>query len=154
VGHLRLYLLIECAPLVVDPFEVADETFKQAFSHPGAVYTYCEIQRLADKVVHKYKDQKIAQYSLEEIFDPYLTEGLEAVRETLRAVDALSTPERGVIEAKFLHLLTDEGLIEVVGGTASTKRGQKKKALARLADANVNLDVLEPFFADMRGNAS
>ncbi|MDQ1041817.1 hypothetical protein [Streptomyces sp. V4I2] len=156
IGPLRVYLLLECAPLVVDPIEIADEAFECVFETPGRYVTYGEVRKIAEGIVDERRRagraQKVAEYSLEKIFDPYLMPNDAPVREVLRALDALSLAERGAIEAALLHLLTMEGLAETVGGSASTRRVQKKKALEKLAEAKVDLEPLELFFASMRGN--
>ncbi|MFF3326444.1 hypothetical protein [Streptomyces sp. NPDC002889] len=155
VGPLRIYLLIECAPLVVDPFDIADQAFKRAFADPDRDFAYGEMQKIAKGIVRDLKMEgkakKVAEYSLEKIFDPYLTAGLEPVREVLRAVDGLSLRERAVIEGEFLHLLTSDYIAETIGVTQSTKRGQKRSALAKLAESNANLELLDAFFKNLRG---
>ena len=155
VGPLRVYLLLECAPLVVDPIEIADEAFARVFAQPDWHFTFAEVRKIAEGIVEERKKagtaHKAAEYSLEKLFDPYLTPQLAPVREVLHALDALSLAERRAIEAAFLHLLTMEGLAETVGGTASTRRVQKKKALAKLAEADIDLEPLKSFFASMRG---
>ncbi|MGW2287054.1 hypothetical protein [Streptomyces phaeochromogenes] len=158
IGPLRLYLLLECAPLVVNPIEVADAAFKHVFAQPERDFTYGEVRKIAEGIVRELKVagklHTAAEYSLEKIFDSYLTPDLTPVRETLRALDALCLAERRVIEAEMLHLLTTDGLAETVGGKASTKRVQRKNALAKLAEAEADLELLEPFFAGMRGHCS
>lgn len=158
VGALRLFLLLECAPLVIDPLEIADEAFKRAFTQPGRHFSYCDIRKIAEAIVRERREEgaigEYADYSLEKIFDPYLTEDLTSVRVALRAVDALSLGERRAVEANFLHLLTNDGLTDAVGGSESTRRGQKRNGLAKLAQANVNLSSLKPFFDDMKGLSS
>ncbi|MFF9127953.1 hypothetical protein ACF09J_32650 [Streptomyces sp. NPDC014889] len=155
VGPLRLFLLLECAPLIIDPLEVADEAFARAFAQPDRVFTYCDIRKIAEEVVREKRTeaglQVYADYKLEEVFDEYLTEDLQPVREVLRAIDGLSLGERRAVEAQLIHLLTCEGLTEAVGGAAATRRGQKAKGLAKLTQADVNVDLLEPFFSTMRG---
>lgn len=155
IGRLRIHLLIDCAPLVVDPFEVADQAFKQVFADFERDYAYREVQRIAQGIVRVLKAEGRANmavaYSLEKIFDPYLTAELEPVRQVLKVVDALDLRKRAVIEGEFLHLLTSERIAETIGVTQSTKRGQKKDALAILAENNVNLEPLEAFFKNFRG---
>lgn len=56
-----------------------------------------------------------------------------------------------MIEGEFLHLLTSDRIAETIGITQSTKRGQKRNALAILAEKNVTLEPLEAFFKDFRG---
>ncbi|MHA4816111.1 hypothetical protein ACXZ65_17340 [Streptomyces aculeolatus] len=157
VGPLRLFLLLECAPLTVDPLEIADEAFERAFTQPERSFTYCEIRKIAEEIVHERKKsgraREYAQYKLEKIFDPYLTDDLEPVRRVLRAIDELSLHQRRAVEASLIHLLTTDGLTETVGGSASTRRVQKAEGLAKLAKADVNLDLLAPFFAQMGRNA-
>ncbi|MER5199830.1 hypothetical protein AB0E04_47750 [Streptomyces sp. NPDC048251] len=158
VGPLRLFLLLECAPLVVDPLKIADEAFGRAFLEPDRVFTFCDIRKIAEEIVREKRDdarvQKYADYRLEDVFDAYLDDDLQPVREVLRAIDALSLGERRAVEAELIHLLTSDGLTETVGGSASTRRGQKAKGLAKLARAEVNLSLLEPFFSTMRGMCS
>lgn len=156
IGHLRIYLLIECAPLVVDPFEIADQAFKQAFADPDLEEpSYCAVRKIAREIVEGMKESgqatRAANYSLEKIFDAYLTEGLESLREVLQAVDRLNPSERAVIEGEFLHLLTSDYIAETIGVTASTKRGQKRSALAKLADNNVSIERLREAFDNLRG---
>ncbi|MFE2302676.1 hypothetical protein ACFXAW_31325 [Streptomyces sp. NPDC059445] len=156
IGPLRIYLLIECAPLVVDPFDIADRAFKRAFADPGVEEpSYCDLRKIAREIVETLKESgqatRAAHYSLEKIFDPYLTEGLESLREVLQAVDRLTPSERAVIEGEFLHLLTSDYIAETVGVTASTKRGQKRNALAKLADNNVSIERLREAFNDLKG---
>ncbi|MGW0080026.1 hypothetical protein [Streptomyces sp. P9-2] len=155
VGPLRLFLLFECAPLVIDPFEIADEAFARVFAQSDRTYAYCDIRKIAEGIVREKRVtsglREYADYKLETVFDEYLTEDLKPVREVLRAIDALSLGERRAVEAQLIHLLTCEGLTEAVGGAPATRRGQKAKALAKLAKADVNLDLLEPFFSSMRG---
>lgn len=92
IGPLRIYLLIECAPLVVDPFEVADQTFKRVFADPARDFSYGEVLKIAKDIVRDLKVEgkakRAVEYSLEKIFDPYLTAGLEPVREVLQVVDS------------------------------------------------------------------
>ncbi|MFJ9968561.1 hypothetical protein [Streptomyces avermitilis] len=158
VGPLRLFLLLECAPLVVDPLQIADEAFRRAFAQPDRTFTYCDIRKIAEEVVREKRQdanvREYANYKLEDVFDAYLTEDLQLVRKVLRAIDALSLGERRAVEAELLHLLTSDGLIETVGGAPSTRRGQKAKGLAKLALVNADLSLLEPFFATMRGTYS
>lgn len=158
VGPLRLFLLLECAPLVVDPLEIADQAFRRAFAQSGRTFTYCDIRKIAEEIVHEKRQdagtREYADYKLEDVFDAYLAEDLQPVREVLRAIDALSLGERRAVEAELIHLLTSDGLIQTVGGAASTRRGQKAKGLAKLARADANLSLLEPFFSTMRGTHS
>ncbi|MFC8838683.1 hypothetical protein ACFT8Q_00840 [Streptomyces griseoincarnatus] len=155
VGPLRLFLLLECAPLVIDPLEIADEAFARVIAEPDRVFSYCDVRKIAEEIVREKRAepglQKYAEYSLEAVFDEYLTDDLQPVREVLRAIDTLSLGERRAVEAQLIHLLTCEGLTETVGGAAATRRVQKAKGLAKLAQADVNLDLLEPFFSTMRG---
>ncbi|MGW3037394.1 hypothetical protein ACWDCB_40100 [Streptomyces sp. NPDC001178] len=155
VGPLRVYLLLECAPLVVDPIEIADEAFAHIFAQPDRYFTYAEVRTIAKAIVDTRTQAgtvgKAADYSLEKVFDPYLTPEHAPVRAGLRALDALSHAERRAIEAALLHLLTMEGLAGMLGGAASTRRVQKKEALAKLAEADIDLQPLKSFFASMRG---
>ncbi|MGJ3558061.1 hypothetical protein ACR6C2_00475 [Streptomyces sp. INA 01156] len=155
VGPLRLFLLLECAPLIIDPLEIADEAFTRAFAEPDRIFTYCDIRKIAEEIVREKRaeagSRKYAEYKLEEVFDEYLTADLQPVREALRAIDALSLGERRAVEAQLIHLLTCEGLTEAVGGATVTRRSQRSKGLAKLTQADVNLDLLEPFFSTMRG---
>jgi hypothetical protein len=156
VGQLRLFLLLECAPLVIDPLEVADEAFYQVFADKGEDFGFCDLRKAAEEIVGARKEsgdaQAYADYRLEEIFGPYLTEDLEPVRRALRAIDQLSLAERRAVEADCLHLLTTDGLIQAVGGAASTRRVQKLKGLTKLTAEEVNLDTLKPFFMQMGRN--
>ncbi|MER6563145.1 hypothetical protein ABT300_36510 [Streptomyces sp. NPDC001027] len=158
VGPLRLFLLLECAPLVVDPFEIADRAFQRAFAQEDRTFTFCDIRKIAEDVMREEKNktgfQEYAAYKLEDIFDPYLTEGLQPVRDVLRAIDGLSLGERRAVEAELIHLLTSDGLVEKIGGAASTRRVQKAKGLSKLADSNVNLSLLDSFLSTLRGARS
>ncbi|MFB7655011.1 MULTISPECIES: hypothetical protein [unclassified Streptomyces] len=158
IGRLRIFLLLECAPLVVDPLAIADEAFERAFSQPERTFTYCDIRKIAEGIVREKRTtcgmQTYAEYKLEEVFDEYLTDDLQPVRHVLQAIDCLSLGERRAVEAELIHLLTCEGLVDTVGGAAVTRRVQKSKGLAKLDQAKVNLDLLEPFFIPLRGERS
>ncbi|MFD8421047.1 hypothetical protein [Streptomyces sp. NPDC059466] len=157
VGPLRLFLLLECAPLTIDPLDVADQAFFRVFDERGEAFGFCDLRKAAEGIVNALKESGVAhsyaEYRLEDVFDPYLTEDLEPVRRALRAIDLLSLAERRAVEAECLHLLTMDGLTQTVGGAASTRRVQKAKGLAKLAAQEVNLDVLKPFFMQMGRNA-
>ena len=156
VGQLRLFLLLECAPLVVDPLDIADQAFYRVFGSKGEEFGFCDLRKAAEEIVADLKRsggaRKYAAYRLEEIFDSYLTEDLEPVRRALRAIDQLSICERRAVEAECLHLLTTDGLVQTVGGAASTRRVQKAKGLDKLAAAEVSLDALKPFFTQLGRN--
>ncbi|MEU8459163.1 hypothetical protein [Streptomyces griseoaurantiacus] len=158
IGRLRIFLLLECAPLVVDPLETADAAFERAFSQPDRIFTYCDIRKIAEEIVREGRPsadmRAYSEYKLEEVFDEYLTEDLLPVREVFRAIDSLSLGERRAVEAEVIHLLTSDGLVGVVGGAAVTRRVQKSKGLAKLAKARVNLELLEPFLVPLRGERS
>ncbi|MEU4615213.1 MULTISPECIES: hypothetical protein [Streptomyces] len=157
VGQLRLFLLLECAPLIIDPLEIADQAFFQVFDEKGEIFGFCDLRKAAEGIVGALKEsgdaRTYAEYRLEDIFDPYLTEDLAPVRQALKAIDRLSLAERRAVEAECLHLLTIDGLTQTVGGAASTRRVQKAKGLAKLAAEEVNLDALKPFFMQMGRNA-
>ncbi|MFF8946693.1 hypothetical protein ACF1A5_31445 [Streptomyces sp. NPDC014864] len=158
VVPLQFYLFVKCAALHIDPRKVADETCIMAFSQPRDPRTYRTLRERADGIVQERIDAGVDHrpddYSLAQVFDTYFKGKYPVVREGLAALDERPLHERKTHEDELLELLANENIAAVIGAAVCENREQQRGALAKLADANVDLSVLESFFADVRRRAN
>lgn len=155
VVPLQFYLFVKCAALHLDPRKVADETCILAFSEPLDPRTYRALRDRADGIVRERidagVDHRAADYSLVQVFDTYFKGKYPVLREGLQALDELPLDDRRAHQARLLDLLANENVAAVIGAAVFENREQERGKLAKLAEANLDLSVLESFFADVRG---